>query len=118
MMGPLCKPYIDPYVVRTNKGRLRVAYVGTTLGHVLSRAEAETYLAWLDAGNVGTHFGMVKASEITPAASPPCENKSNVGLCECVFCGATTQCAKQNGEGICQRCAEWAIGQLQGEVAR
>lgn len=43
--------------------RVLVYYVTYQGGRRLTRAEAETYLAWLDAGNVGRHWkalGLIK----------------------------------------------------------
>lgn len=39
-------------------GHLCVLYVGTIGWDVLERDVAESYLAWLDAGNVGKHWDM------------------------------------------------------------
>lgn len=38
--------------------RVRVSYVSYQSAANLTRAEALAYLAWLDAGNVGTHYEM------------------------------------------------------------
>ena len=35
---------------------VRVGYISFQGGSSLSKADAERYLAWLDAGNVGRHF--------------------------------------------------------------
>lgn len=43
---------------------VRVQYFGST--HLLTRAEAEAYLAWLDAGGVGKHWEMQDASTHNP----------------------------------------------------
>lgn len=41
-------------------GVVYVSYQGPTS---LTKTEAETYLAWLDAGNVGRHYVALKGSE-------------------------------------------------------
>lgn len=38
--------------------RVRVVYDNRDRSHPLTKDEAQRYLAWLDAGNVGTHFDM------------------------------------------------------------
>lgn len=43
--------------------RIAVQYVSYQGSSKLTREEAEAYLAWLDAGNVGTHFTMERAKE-------------------------------------------------------
>lgn len=42
----------------TRNGRISIIYVVYQGARTLSLAEAEAYLAWLDAGNVGTHHEM------------------------------------------------------------
>lgn len=38
--------------------RVSVLYVAYRSSSTLTRSKAEAYLAWLDAGNVGSHFAM------------------------------------------------------------
>lgn len=41
---------------RVSGNRIRVLYISYQGSSTLTRAEAETYLAWLDAGGQGRHF--------------------------------------------------------------
>lgn len=54
------------------RGRLvRVTYIAFQGAHRLSRTDAEAYLAWLDAGNVGDHLAMKPSSEINRTEEEP-----------------------------------------------
>ena len=48
-------PYFSVGAQRSGS-RVRVTYVSYQGSHTLTREEAVGYLAWLDGGNVGTHF--------------------------------------------------------------
>ena len=51
------------------RGRyLLVQYISYQGPLTLSKAEAEAYLAWLDAGNVGRHYEALAALTPTPTA--------------------------------------------------
>jgi hypothetical protein len=58
MSNPTRAPYSDPSAWRSMRG-VSVSYRGDLYpGHELTRSEAERYLQWLDAGNVGMHSDM------------------------------------------------------------
>lgn len=66
------KTGITPYFAAfaTASGRyVRVQYISFQGQHALTKAEAEAYLAWLDAGNVGRHFEQQKQARATSDAS-------------------------------------------------
>lgn len=44
---------------------INVRYIAYQLTHSLPRADAERYLAWLDAGNVGSHYAALRATTDT-----------------------------------------------------
>lgn len=46
--------------------RITVVYVSYQGASRLTRAHAELYLAWLDAGNVGRHFEALRIAGIDP----------------------------------------------------
>ncbi len=50
-------PYYFPMAVRSGR-YVTVRYVSYHGNSALTREEAERYLAWLDAGNIGKHFQM------------------------------------------------------------
>ena len=49
-------------------GRIYVQYISYQGTSHLSKAEAESYLAWLDAGNIGQHYKALAALTPHPAA--------------------------------------------------
>lgn len=49
--------------------RVSVKYIAFQGGYSLTRPEAEAYLAWLDAGNVGTHHKQRREAPATDAAA-------------------------------------------------
>jgi hypothetical protein len=55
--------------------RVSVTYVSYQGRSTLTRAEAEAYRAWLDAGNVGTHYDSVRPAP-PPESHPPRRTQS------------------------------------------
>ena len=55
----------DYYYAYTVSGRkyIRIRYILYHPEYTLTREEAEAYLAWLDAGNVGQHYVMEMENE-------------------------------------------------------
>lgn len=51
-------PYYHPYAV-SNGRTIHIAYVTYQGRSILSKAQAITYLEWLDAGNVGRHHRII-----------------------------------------------------------
>ena len=49
------RPYYFAHANRAG-GRVSIQYVAYQGGSCISKADAEKYLTWLDAGNVGRHF--------------------------------------------------------------
>lgn len=58
--------YFCAQATHTGNGRVLVRYVDYQGSTTMSLAEAEAYLAWLDAGNVGTHYEQQRAA-LAPA---------------------------------------------------
>ena len=61
------RPYYYAYCSSAG-GRVYVQYVTYQGSSHLSKAQAEAYLAWLDAGNVGRHYEALTALTPTPTA--------------------------------------------------
>lgn len=53
--GLKVRPYYSPTAYRAGS-YVKVVYVSYHSGTALSKADAEEYLKWLDAGNIGKHF--------------------------------------------------------------
>ena len=53
------RPYYNACACRVGR-YVSVKYVSFQQGHTLTREEAERYLKWLEAGNVGTHHEALK----------------------------------------------------------
>jgi hypothetical protein len=52
---PMGRAYYSAGASRAGS-RVRVRYIAYQGGRTLTRSEAERYLAWLDAGNIGRHY--------------------------------------------------------------
>jgi len=55
-------PLDEPYAVRRGN-RIQVRYLSECRPWDLTREEAECYLRWLRAGNVGKHWNAIRAAE-------------------------------------------------------
>lgn len=58
------RPYYHPYASRAGS-YVRVTYVTFQGGTTLTKDEAQAYLDWLDAGNVGTHWRAQRTAKAT-----------------------------------------------------
>lgn len=116
----------SPYMftsVSSQRGSVWVVYDNMRGGHRLTRAEAEAYLAWLDAGNVGTHLDMAKSAKSTTAAAPSLATEvDSVVSRSCDFCGTMNKVAVSEQYRacvwICLICAEWAVDTLRNAGVR
>lgn len=57
--GTTLSPYYNVNCYATSK-QVHVTYISFKGNSGLSKKDAEKYLTWLDAGNVGRHFGVIK----------------------------------------------------------
>lgn len=53
-------PYYHPWAMRAGS-KVGITYVSFQGQSYLSKAEAAAYLAWIEAGNVGTHYERERA---------------------------------------------------------
>lgn len=54
------QPYYRAGAWYTGGAKILVKYIAYQHGTYLTRTEAEAYLTWLDAGNVGTHYSVLR----------------------------------------------------------
>ena len=66
--GSKLRPYYGTGAGYWGGRYLQVQYISYQKPSTLSKAEAEAYLAWLDAGNVGRHYEALAALTPTPTA--------------------------------------------------